>query len=553
MPFENSNPFALSRRRFLATGTATLAAAAAPFGAAHAQAPARWRRRSISGPDANLRALESYRVAVRAMLALPVSDPRNWYRQALVHAMDCPHGNWWFLVWHRGFLGWFEQICRELSRDPEFALPYWDWTAEPRLPAVMFDDVLTPTNRLFIDQAKQFRIQFQDAIAKAEYWRRAGPGETAPNQFAQLLTRRIRLPDDLWFDLLEDPNGSEFFEGPRARGLSRERPEFEDVTRTAVSMPTIEAALAPRDFVTFGSGRAQTHGGVGEAVGVLEGQCHNLVHVNVGGVIGNNNYGGFMQANLSPIDPIFYLHHANVDRLWDVWTRKQLARGLPILPDNTPPQPGGPPPDFQVWANEPFLFFVDGRGQRVTKVLAGDYAAIGDFNYDYQPGSGEQVVAAPPAAAAAAARSAAPSEQFAARIGTKAIGGTTGNVNVPGALLQAGAAPEAARLYARVTVQVSQRSHGVPLPVTINVPQGQTAGPGSPYYAGSLVMFGHHGDHGPVTFLLPMAAPVAEIRRTKSIGASEPLNIRVGVDARSMATHGGAAQANVVSIVVESH
>jgi tyrosinase len=58
------------------------------------------------------------------MLALPPEDPRNWYRHALVHTIDCPHGNWWFLPWHRGYLGWFEQICRELSNDPAFALPY---------------------------------------------------------------------------------------------------------------------------------------------------------------------------------------------------------------------------------------------------------------------------------------------------------------------------------------------------------------------------------------------------------------------------------------------
>ena len=33
---------------------------------------------------------------------------------------------------------------------------------------------------------------------------------------------------------------------------------------------------------------------------------------------------------LSPVDPIFFLHHANMDRLWDVWTRKQQALRLPI-------------------------------------------------------------------------------------------------------------------------------------------------------------------------------------------------------------------------------
>src|SRR3712207_7159774 len=51
-----------------------------------------------------------------------------------------------FLPWHRAYLGYFEQICRELSGYPRFALPYWDWTAEPKVPDGMFDDVLDPNH-----------------------------------------------------------------------------------------------------------------------------------------------------------------------------------------------------------------------------------------------------------------------------------------------------------------------------------------------------------------------------------------------------------------------
>jgi tyrosinase len=52
------------------------------------------------------------------MLALPPSDPRNWYRQEMIHVLDCPHANWWFLPWHRGYLLHFEEIYRQLSGDP---------------------------------------------------------------------------------------------------------------------------------------------------------------------------------------------------------------------------------------------------------------------------------------------------------------------------------------------------------------------------------------------------------------------------------------------------
>ena len=73
--------------------------------------------------------------AVAAMKALPQSDPRNWIRFADIHRNFCPHGNWYFLPWHRAYISSFERICRELSGKRDFALPYWNWTADRQFPA----------------------------------------------------------------------------------------------------------------------------------------------------------------------------------------------------------------------------------------------------------------------------------------------------------------------------------------------------------------------------------------------------------------------------------
>jgi len=45
---------------------------------------------------------------------------------------------------------------------------------------------------------------------------------------------------------------------------------------------------------------------------LIERTIHGTVHDFVGG-------GGDMSHNNSPNDPIFWLHHANIDRLWDEW------------------------------------------------------------------------------------------------------------------------------------------------------------------------------------------------------------------------------------------
>lgn len=54
--------------------------------------------------------------------------------------------------------------------------------------------------------------------------------------------------------------------------------------------------------------------------------AHNAVH---------NNIGGDMLAATSPNDPIFWLHHCNVDRLWAAWQQRQ---GI----DNYQPRGEGP-------------------------------------------------------------------------------------------------------------------------------------------------------------------------------------------------------------------
>ena len=76
-----------------------------------------------------------YRDAVTAMKALPASDPRNWDNQATIHLDFCPHGNWFFLPWHRAYLYYFERICREVTGEQDFALPYWNWQKDRAIPS----------------------------------------------------------------------------------------------------------------------------------------------------------------------------------------------------------------------------------------------------------------------------------------------------------------------------------------------------------------------------------------------------------------------------------
>lgn len=197
-------------------------------------------RRNIATLDPNGTEMNDYRAAVQAMRALPAGDRRNWTRQAQIHNDHCPHGNWFFLPWHRAYLFYFEKICQELINKPGFGLPYWHWQASPQLPAAFWGS----GNPLF------------------NATRLIGPTSTSNSSFT--------------------------------------------------GAGALQAVLNNTDFQLFASGASTApRGGSGGFYGALEGSPHNYVH--------GSFVGGDMGSWMSPLDPIFWCHHAMVDCMWVQW------------------------------------------------------------------------------------------------------------------------------------------------------------------------------------------------------------------------------------------
>ena len=513
-----------SRRGFLATTAA--AAAVLPLATAKAAAPyTRYNAASAGGQ----RALKSYAVAIEKMLRLPATDPRNWYRNALIHTLDCPHGNWWFLPWHRGYIGLFEQTVRDLSGDSEFAFPYWDWTASPQVPDFMYDGVLTPTDPAYIPTYDDFVATIFKPLG--DFW-----SQFSADQKRKLLIRCLRDQDDLQFDIVNNPM---FFPLANARGLTRAQPQLGKWASKAVSISTLLDALEPRDFITFGSPKTRFHSSL-TGFGVLEGQPHNLVHNVVGGIVYDDqgkptaNNGGFMQDNLSPVDPLFFLHHSNMDRLWDVWTRKQQARGYDIQPI------GG---DLAPWLAEQFLFFVDSKGQPLS-CTAGDFVSTQRFNYVYEPGSGEEVVPPPAAAPRTAAKAAPATVQRALgtvlNVAPNASGASNARVALPAAMADK-------TLFLKVELDIPPEAHERTHKITIGSAQN-----GAAQSDFLLTMFGHHPMTGTVTFLLPVpkAAGVRALTAKKGVKATGATSLDVSVVSEGMNM---GPTTELLSVEVEAH
>jgi tyrosinase len=106
-------------------------------------------RRELSSMAPNDPALRTFRDGVREMKARSDRDPLDplgWHIYGAQHSIFCAttsfrmqvHYGWYFLPWHRAFLLNLEQKIRVLTGDRTFALPYWDWTRDNRLPAALF-------------------------------------------------------------------------------------------------------------------------------------------------------------------------------------------------------------------------------------------------------------------------------------------------------------------------------------------------------------------------------------------------------------------------------
>jgi hypothetical protein len=484
---------ALTRRGFLGGGAAAMGLGLLPR-AAKAAYP-KFRRYDVTDPDLPPHILPSYKAAVTAMLGRDPDDPRNWYRNALVHFLDCPHGNWWFLPWHRGYVGWLEQICRELSGDNTFSLPYWDWTKTPRVPEAMFDGVLDPndpTSPGYIPTFDAFRMKFEPAV-QALY------ASFSQEQNDQLAIRGITTADDL----LDFAAGA-FFSPPGARGLTPANPDLDVLTQPTVSIGTIRDGLRVPVFSGstapgFASGMTTAHSNNTQQ-GILESQPHNNVHGSVG---------GFMRDFLSPVDPIFFLHHGNIDRLWDVWTRRQTALQRPTLPEGA---------DLTAWSDEPFLFFSDANGQPVKETKAGDYAEMSVFDYDYAPGSGEDEVPV----AVAAAPPAAPTSRTTVAMTATAGEAAGGMADVPATALAAAAEPTAAPAVAEVTLNLTAEDTGRRFKVLVTPP-----GASEPIVAGMITVFGRPHHAGPQSFAVPLPAAAMAAAAAADAAETVPLDIRI--------------------------
>jgi tyrosinase len=185
-----------------------------------------------------------------------------------------------FLPWHRYFLITLEGFLQQAVNDTNFRIPYWDWNTDADLP--------NPSTSAIWDV----------------------------NNLGQFVGAnwRVRLAMNAATGNLQSTNRSL----QRSLGANGALPTRAQV-RTALRD---QAVYDQTPFNSSSAGGARNHieGWIGPA------RIHNNVHVWVG---------GDMQLSSSPNDPIFFLHHCNVDRIWAAWQERHPTASY--VPDETAP------------------------------------------------------------------------------------------------------------------------------------------------------------------------------------------------------------------------
>jgi len=246
---------------------------------------------------------------------------------------QCQHGTWYFLPWHRGYLYALEAQLRadiiSLGGPSNWALPYWNYFGGPQGDEAAIPPAFT-TQTLPDGSPNPLFVTMRYGLA--------GDGD-------------IYVPTPAWMDTHPGPT-----------------PPRGDVTDTCMLNDLYTGSDAKTPAPGFGgpdTGFSHDGGNFGN----MESNPHNLVHVYVGGAPSDPNLFGLMaDPGTAALDPIFYLHHCNIDRMWAVWN-----------------EDGNANPSDADWLNGPTKqFMMPMPGSEPWTYTPADVQSLSSLNYVYQ-------------------------------------------------------------------------------------------------------------------------------------------------------------------------
>ena len=395
--------------------------------------------------------------AMRDLATSNPNDPRGWMQQANVHCFNCSggydpsnveiHGSWWFLPWHRCYLHVHERILAKLVGDPSFRLAYWDWDTYPG------HAIVPPA---FMKQAA-LKDGFRGASASSV----VHTSITGPKAMKIVMgTHSSRA----FMGALSDPSKQKYYPGA-----------MENSPHGPVHIWTGETS-STQSPEPKGCFYPDTAGG--PPVDQSQNGCLDM------GVLAT-----------AAQDPVFFAHHSNIDRLWDVWVKTPGSQGNFTDPN---------------WLNHQFNFY-DENGDWIYITVADVLAQQEQNNlrYTYQPPKGAAAsptpkpspTASPKVINAAEAQPAEPltlsADEQGTAVGTKPLVRSVPLPDLHREKLRALAAGGPRNWILHIDGLTLPANESVILDVFVNDPKANSSTPIGPNFVGTfaLVVPGHRHDH----------------------------------------------------------
>ncbi|KAK4443167.1 tyrosinase [Podospora aff. communis PSN243] len=343
-------------------------------------------------------AWELFIQALTAMYETPEDDWLSWFQIAGIHGLPfksymgigegignmkmgyCPHGQLTFTTWHRPYLALVEQTLHShaeriartytgpsattyLSAASTLRFPYWDWASDAQLPPI----ITTPTITINTPTA---------------------PNRTIPNPLYTypFQTFPFTDPDMLPYDRFIHFNSTKRCTdvGPSSDGIHH----YDVLSQT---LGSIAAQVRDMTYDVFTkTARFADMASVSGNGSSFE-NPHNMIHMLAGGhPLVPSRAGHIQPAEWAAFDVLFFLHHANVDRLFAMWqalhtdeesrfTEDVFATGMAVY--GSPAQRLTPDTPLKPFMRADGTFWTS-RGVEGTRVFGYTYPGLEDWEYD---------------------------------------------------------------------------------------------------------------------------------------------------------------------------
>lgn len=302
---------------------------------------------------------------VRAWLGikkLPPTDPRSFFALAGYHGEPfqyrkqvdalpqvdyypywggyCNHGNVLFPPWHRVYVCKFEEALQSIV--PGVMMPYWDETSTDSLqhgiPSILTQQKFELDGQMIDNPLRSFILPeaLSDHLDNDDIYEKPAGYETVRYPLSGLVgTEEARKATEAHNAQFPDPTtNTELLNNNIAAWLKGGNPTPTDPNPSGTGVHALfQNCLHAPNYTVFSNTTSVgewNNTKTGIAVTSLE-SPHNDIHLAIGGfdvpnqsesgqITGAN--GDIGEPNTAGMDPIFFFHHCNVDRMFWLWQKK---------------------------------------------------------------------------------------------------------------------------------------------------------------------------------------------------------------------------------------